>query len=53
LGLDLWEHAYFVQYEGNKEAYVDAFWDCVNWEKVSFNFEKFNLDGFKVAPLLE
>ena len=51
LALDLWEHAYFTQYEGNKEAYVDKFWSYVNWAKVSENFEKFNLTG-KLAPLI-
>ena len=51
IGLDLWEHAYFTQYEGNKEAYVEAFWRFVDWEKVSSNFEEFTLNG-KVGPLI-
>jgi superoxide dismutase len=53
IGLDLWEHAYFTQFEGNKEAYVDKFWHFINWEKVSANFEKHNLNGFKVAPIVD
>jgi len=54
IALDMWEHSYMLQYLGakGKEAYVDNFWLCVDWEKVSANFEKYNLDGFKVAPLL-
>jgi len=52
VGIDLWEHAYFSQYEGNKEAYLDAFLENVDWKKVSQNFELYNLEG-KVAPILE
>lgn len=51
LGLDLWEHAYFTQYEGSKDAYVDAFWRFVDWEVVSNNFEQFTLNS-KVGPLV-
>jgi Fe-Mn family superoxide dismutase len=39
--LDLWEHAYFTQYEGDKEAYVNRFWEFLDWEKVSNDFEGF------------
>ena len=53
IGIDLWEHAYFVQYEGSKESYVEQFWRHVDWEKVCSNFEKFNLEGGKVPPLLD
>ena len=52
IGLDLWEHAYFNQYEGDKERYIENFWGFVDWDKVSENFERFNLDN-KVAPLLD
>ena len=52
IGLDLWEHAYFTQFEGNKESYVDAFWNYLDWEKISKDFEMFNLEGGKMAPLI-
>lgn len=52
IGLDLWEHAYFTHYKGDKEAYVENFWNFVDWGKVSLNFEKFN-SQHKVAPLIE
>jgi superoxide dismutase len=42
-----------VQYEGNKEAYVEQFWRHIDWEKVCSNFEKFNFEGGKVAPLID
>ena len=52
LGISLWEHAYFTQYQGDKEAYLNAYWNHVDWEKVSAAFEEHNLAG-KVAPILE
>jgi len=30
--LDMWEHAFALQYEWNKEAYIDSFWKIVNWD---------------------
>lgn len=52
IGLDLWEHAYFSAYDGDKEAYVDRFWDFIDWEKVSADFESHLLANYKLAPLL-
>ena len=42
VGIDLWEHAYLQQYAGNKEAYVDQFFACVQWALVSVNYECYN-----------
>ena len=30
--LDMWEHAFALQYEWNKEAYIDSFWKIVDWD---------------------
>ena len=39
LGIDLWEHAYFLDYQYNKKKYIDAFFNVVNWEKVNENYK--------------
>lgn len=39
-GIDVWEHAYYLQYKNLRPNYVDAIWDIVNWEDVSQRFAK-------------
>lgn len=40
LVLDMWEHSYFLQYKSNREEYIKAFWNIMNWNEVNKRFRK-------------
>ena len=40
LNIDVWEHAYYLDYKHNRAKYIEAWWELINWDYVSSQFDK-------------
>lgn len=52
LTIDMWEHAYYLDYQNEKKKYIENFWEFINWNSLNLRYEYHEVTGKLSKPIL-